>query len=330
MEEHRSLLTYIAEAVERYRADRRRNPPQEGPAYRSRLRGFLRWMVPNGGTLLLILVLILTQRVWARPLRDTVNAPGPSATTVNYQGRLADPAGNPLDGNYGMTFSLWDSASGGTLVWGPENHTAVPVSGGLFSVGLGSQTPGGIPTTVWDDDRYLEIAVGGETLAPRELIRSVPIAGMALTVPDGAIGTAQVAGGSITSDKLSATYDGFGTWFDPSDFSPVTGPGWFDIDSLKYRDLSITVARDSVLDLSITATMQGTNGRVGYKIYVDGSDAGTYGGLTTSNQWVPVSTRLLRPVTAGTHTISIKIGSWEAATADLEGSFYFNVLAYGQ
>jgi hypothetical protein len=99
----------------------------------------------------------------------------------------------PLDGTYGMSFALYDAATDGNLIWGPENHTAVAVSDGLFSVGLGSKTSGGIPTTTWNGDRYLEITVGGETLEPRELIRSVPIAGMALTVPDGA----------ITSDKLS-------------------------------------------------------------------------------------------------------------------------------
>lgn len=41
------------------------------------------------------------------------------------------------------------------------------------SVGLGSQTSGGIPTSVWNGDRYLEITVGGETLSLHELIRSV-------------------------------------------------------------------------------------------------------------------------------------------------------------
>ncbi len=128
-------------------------------------------------------------------------APGPSATTVNYQGRLADPAGNPKNGTFGMTFALYDAPTGGNLVWGPESHAAVPVSNGLFSVGLGSQTAGGIPTSAWNGDRYLEITVGGETLAPRELIRSVPIAGMALTVPDGAIGTAQIADGAVTQAK---------------------------------------------------------------------------------------------------------------------------------
>jgi len=191
----KSLLSKVIETIEQHRAERRQQRAFSPPAMQSSrpLARFLRWLVPNGGTILAVLALVLTQQVWARPLQQQVNVPGPSATTVNYQGRLADPLGNPLDGSYAMSFSLWDALSAGNLIWGPENHPAVPVSGGLFSVGLGSQTSGGIPTTVWDVDRYLEIAVGGETLSPRELIRSVPIAGMALTVPDGAIGLNQLA-----------------------------------------------------------------------------------------------------------------------------------------
>jgi len=178
---------YFAEMVEQYRADRRRYSPQETQIQPGHLRRFLRWLTPNGGTLLLVAALIATAQVWAEPLASPAGAPGPSATTVNYQGRLADSGGTPLDGTYGMSFSLWDAATDGSVVWGPEAHPAVPVSEGLFSVGLGSQTSGGIPTSVWNGNRYLEIAVGGETLSPRELIRSVPIVGMALTVPDGIV-----------------------------------------------------------------------------------------------------------------------------------------------
>ena len=164
-------------------------------SYPQHLSRVLRWLIPNGGTLLIVAMLLMTQSLWARPFQATTNAPGPSATTVNYQGRLADNAGASLDGSYGMSFALYDAATDGNMVWGPEAHTAVPVSDGLFSVGLGSQTSGGIPTSAWNGDRYLEITVGGETLSPRELIRSVPIAGMALTVPDG----------SITQEKLGDT-----------------------------------------------------------------------------------------------------------------------------
>ena len=212
MNEQKSLVYRLAEAYERHRVERRAAATEQGAQLRAQLRPpgnlrrLARWLTPNGGTLLLIAALILTQNVWARTEQSAASAPGPSATTVNYQGRLADSGGAPLDGSYGMSFALYDALSGGGMVWGPENHTAVPVSEGLFSVGLGSLTGGGIPTSVWDGDRYLEITVGGETLSPRELIRSVPIAGMALTVPDGA----------VTASKLSATATGKWTMFDNS------------------------------------------------------------------------------------------------------------------
>ncbi len=162
-----------------------------------------RWLPTPGNvifTLLAIGLLIMTQSVWSAP--SLANIPGPSATTVNYQGRLADSNGNPLSGSYNLQFAIYDAPTAGNRVWAPENHLGVSVTDGLFSVDLGSQTTGGIPTSTWDGDRYLEITVNGEPLTPRELIRSVPIAGMALTVPDGAITTEKIADGAITVDKL--------------------------------------------------------------------------------------------------------------------------------
>ncbi|HNT73526.1 MAG TPA: hypothetical protein PKH77_00765 [Anaerolineae bacterium] len=192
MNTNKSQLTRLGEAWDAYRAEQQSvQVIVSAPKSASRLVRMLRWLTPNGGTLLIVAILLMTQSLWARP-QAAPSAPGPSATTVNYQGRLADNAGAPLDGSYAMRFSLYDAATDGALIWGPEIHDAVPVSDGLFSVGLGSQTAGGIPTSAWNGDRYLEITVGGETLSPRELIRSVPIAGMALTVPDG----------SITQEKL--------------------------------------------------------------------------------------------------------------------------------
>ncbi len=220
MNENKSLFLEIAEAIDRRLSQRK--PCAKNLAPRpNRLRRFLHWMTPNGGTLLLVAALIVTAQVWAKPLAVPINTPGPSATTVNYQGRLANPDGTPVvDNTYGMSFSLWNANTGGSLIWGPESHAAVPVSEGLFNVGLGSQTSGGIPTTTWNGDRYLEITVGGEILSPRELIRSVPIAGMALTLPDH----------TVDGDMLAST--GFGT----SSVAlrnfvvrgPVTGPDFTD------------------------------------------------------------------------------------------------------
>jgi hypothetical protein len=197
LNEQKGFFADLGELIDRHCV--KRGCDTKAQLQASFLRRTLRWFVPNGGTLLLVAVLVLTANVWAKPLTSPAAAPGSSATTVNYQGRLADPTGNPKNGTFGMTFALYDASTGGSLVWGPESHAAVPVSDGLFSVGLGSQTSGGIPTSTWNGDRYLEITVGGETLSPRELIRSVPIAGMALTLPDHTV-----------DDKMLAT-TGFGT-----------------------------------------------------------------------------------------------------------------------
>lgn len=180
MSQYKSLLTELSEALDRYRTQRPLVTTSRPPRWQ--------WFLPNGGTILLVTLLIVTSSIWAAPLLDTqTTVPGALATTINYQGRLADDAGIPINGTVGMSFEIYDALTGGVLVWGPENHPAVPVNDGLFNVGLGSQTGGGIPTNVWDEDRYLQITVSGEILTPREPIRSVPIAGIALTVPDGAI-----------------------------------------------------------------------------------------------------------------------------------------------
>jgi hypothetical protein len=95
---------------------------------------------------------------------------------------------------------------------------------------LGSKTSGGIPTTTWNGDRYLEITVGGETLEPRELIRSVPIAGMALTVPDG----------SITSDKIATDVTGRWTFLTEAIKMSWSGMGDQDWTDLTLEDIPAT------------------------------------------------------------------------------------------
>jgi hypothetical protein len=102
------------------------------------------------------------------------------ARTMNYQGYLTDGSGNPLDGNYDMVFSLWNTETlgTGTKKWGDETHNDVPVSNGLFSVALGETAPLD-PYNDFDEQLYLEIAVDGTTL-PRQMLRAVPYA-MGLT-----------------------------------------------------------------------------------------------------------------------------------------------------
>jgi hypothetical protein len=112
-------------------------------------------------------------------------------TTVNYQGRLTDnsPQQNPVNGTVDMTFSIYDTPSGGTQLWlEPAAGTvAVPVTNGIFNVILGSH---GVPLPpslfAGGTSRYLAITVNGETLTPRQQISSVAYAHQAETAADAA------------------------------------------------------------------------------------------------------------------------------------------------
>ncbi len=210
MNTRKNFLHYLAQAINQYCADQRTSSAEETASSSpkpGRFRRALRWLTPNGGTLLLLAALLLTQNVWARQVAAPA-APGPSATTINYQSHLSGSDGTSLNGTVGLTFTIYDALTDGNVVWGPEEHQGVEVADGLLNVGLGSKTSGGIPTSVWNGDRYLEVAVNGQPLSPRELIRSVPIAGIALqayTVPDRAIQTQHIDIGAVQSQNMAPT-----------------------------------------------------------------------------------------------------------------------------
>jgi hypothetical protein len=119
-------------------------------------------------------------------LTDSESILGPSATLFSYQGELLDADGNPIDGSVEMIFALYHEESGGTAFW-IESHTgaqAITVTDGLFHVQLGSLTP--LDPAELTGDAYLELAVNGETLTPREVLTSVAYALEATTLPAGA------------------------------------------------------------------------------------------------------------------------------------------------
>lgn len=93
-----------------------------------------------------------------------------------YQGSLKDGA-NPANGQYDLSFSLYDAATGGTLVNGPFLVTNQTVTDGLFTVTLHFG-----PEAFQGDERWLETAVrptgGGPwtPLTPRQPITAAPYA----------------------------------------------------------------------------------------------------------------------------------------------------------
>jgi len=169
---------------------------------------WLRRLLPTPGnalfTLLVVAGLLWATNAGAIPLR-TPAATTASTGTIAYQGRLADSAGNPLTGTYGMIFRLYDAVSGGVSLWEEQwtGSNGVEVSDGLFNVMLGGLTP--IPQDVitGHDSIFLGITVGtDDEMTPRVQLGSVPFAVQALTVPDGSVMTAKLADSAVTSTKI--------------------------------------------------------------------------------------------------------------------------------
>ncbi len=90
---------------------------------------------------------------------------------INYQGVLTDVSGNLITGTVSIQFSIYEVATGGTVLW--RETQSVSVMNGLFSVLLGSVNP--IPYNVFSGgERYLGLKVGGDPeMSPRKRLVSV-------------------------------------------------------------------------------------------------------------------------------------------------------------
>ena len=103
-----------------------------------------------------------------------------------YQGKL-ERNGAPAHGDFDIEFSLWDAASGGTRVAGPDLIEDVPVVHGVFSVPLV------FPEAFTGQQRYLQVTINGTTL-PRQPVSTTPVAQWALNGIEGPMGPQGPAG----------------------------------------------------------------------------------------------------------------------------------------
>jgi len=93
-------------------------------------------------------------------IRAVVSVLTPLPPKFSYQGFMADPNWGPVvDGNYDVTFRLYDTATGGNPQW-TENHPSVPVTKGMFRVMIGSSTPEGFLNIPFDKQQWLGISIG--------------------------------------------------------------------------------------------------------------------------------------------------------------------------
>ncbi len=112
--------------------------------------------------------------------------------TISYQGLLEETGGTSLpDGDYSVTFRIYDDAAGGTVLW--SETQVVALEDGVFSAQLGSATP---LTLAFDIPYWISLQVGAEPELTRLAFTSTPYAFRAV-VADSLAGGG--GGGDITA-----------------------------------------------------------------------------------------------------------------------------------
>jgi hypothetical protein len=119
----------------------------------------------------------------------------------DYQGVLKDASGTALNGDYGLTFRIYNEPTGSTALW--SEIQVVNVNNGLFNAHLGSNTPiAGVP---FDRVHFLGIQVGTEAeLTPRTMFTPSPYSFMSMDVMDEVITTTKIHDGAVTGAKIGS------------------------------------------------------------------------------------------------------------------------------
>ena len=110
---------------------------------------------------------------WLTLAALTVQA-APQIPDFVYQGRL-EQNGGPANGNFDLTFALFDAPSAGNAVGAPITQNDFPVTDGLFSVSLAF--PGAFNGT----QLYLEVSVEGTPMTPRHAVATAPVSQFSLS-----------------------------------------------------------------------------------------------------------------------------------------------------
>jgi len=101
-----------------------------------------------------------------------------SATVSDYipvGGVLADLDGEPLEGDFEMTFALYDASDAVSAIWS-ETYTAVTIEDGLFTVYLGTVTALDFDALILADELWLGVTVGTDSEMDRIPLGTVPFA----------------------------------------------------------------------------------------------------------------------------------------------------------
>ncbi len=120
------------------------------------------------------------------PPASVIAAPG----MMNYQALLTDQDDLPLEGDYGISFTIYGSSDGSDILW-QEDHGVLSIVGGQLSVTLGNGDPA-VPLTsevFTSDESWIAISVNGQEFTPRSRLVSVPYSQRVSTIDNADGGT---------------------------------------------------------------------------------------------------------------------------------------------
>jgi hypothetical protein len=219
-------------------------------------------------------------------------------TAFTYQGQLSS-GGNPANGSYDLTFSLYNSTSlASPIIAGPVTNSAVAVTNGLFTVQL-NFGPGIFSGTNY----WLQIAVrtngtaGFTTLSPRQPLLPEPYAIFANTASNllGILPSTQLSG-ALPSAQITGTYLGNVVFNNGANiFIGTFGGDGSDLNNLNAGDLTTGTVADARLSADVALlntgqTFTGANNFTGVNMFTNlgNSFSGSFFGNGLIG-WVPTN-----------------------------------------
>lgn len=208
-----------------------------------------------------------------------------------YQGSLKD-GGSPANGQYDLTFKLYNAASGSTQVGSTVTVNSQTVTEGLFTVLLDFGA-----TAFNSEARWLEIAVrptGSDTyttLSPRQSLTPVPYAMSLATGNSGAIVNGSVSGPALAVNNTSGAgisgqstgTNGFGLLGISNNGIQSAGVRGQSTNGYGVWGSSTNEHGGLFINSSTTgyAALQGiAHGTPGYGVYGEGNSVGVWGSTT--------------------------------------------------
>jgi hypothetical protein len=203
---------------------------------------------------------------------------------ISYQGKVTDMGGIPIaDGDYSITFTLYDAATSGTSLWS-SGALMISVSGGVFSVLLGD-TGQPVLDLDFDVDYWLEIDIAGDLQSPRQQLGSVGYAYMASGLVPGTEVSGTVSSGANAAIKGTNTDTTGSTYGIRGDTHSTSGRAVYGL-AHATTGLTMGIYGESVSTLgrgvygSASATTGSTIGVIGVSVSQNGT--GLYGEVTAS------------------------------------------------